>query len=129
MNCQLTTNYVTLNIEYLSYLQDSIDMVTNSSCHMVGRTGLTPLVDELATTQRELSAHVGITKGKDLTFLIHTLSNHELEYTILVLCDSQIGNRTRRRLELSEVTTTSLAVEYRHNLHGRLLGLRDVEVA
>ena len=104
-------------------------MMTYGSSHVVGRTGLAPLVDELATAQRELGAHVGIAEGKDLTILIHTLSNHELEYTVLVLCNSQIGYRTRRRIELGEVSTTCLAVEHRHNLHGRLLSLRDIKVA
>ena len=47
----LSANYVTLNVEDLGHLQDSVDMVTNGSSHVVGRTCLTPLVDKLAAAQ------------------------------------------------------------------------------
>ena len=104
-------------------------MMTHSSSHVVGRTSLAPLVHELTTTQRELGAHVGIAKGEDLAFLVDTLSHHKLEHAILVLGDSQLSDRTRRRIELGEITTTSLSVEHWHNLHRWLPGLRDVKVA
>ena len=44
----LSANYVTFNIENLGHLQDGVDMMTHSSCHVVGRTSLAPLVHELA---------------------------------------------------------------------------------
>ena len=103
-------------------------MMTHSSSHVVGRTCLAPLIHELTARQRELGAHVGIAKGEDFAFLVDALSHHKLEHTVLVLRDSQIGDRTRGRIELGEVTTTSLSMEHRYNLHRWLLGLRDVEV-
>ena len=95
---------------------------------MVGRTCLAPLVDKLAATQRELGTHIGVAECEDRTFLVDTLGSNELEDAVLILRNSQIGNRTRGRIELGEVTAAGLAMEYRHYLHSRLLGLRDVEV-
>ena len=129
MNYALSTNYVTFDIENLGDLQDGANVMSNGCSHVVGRTSLAPLVDELTAGQRELGAHVGIAKGKDFAFLVDTLSNHELEDTVLVLRDSQIGHRTRRRIELRQIATTRLSMKYGNDFHGWLLGLRDVEVA
>ena len=104
-------------------------MVTHGSCHVVRRTCLAPLVDEFTAWQRELGAHVGIAEGKDLAFLVDAFGCDKLKDAILVLRNGQIGHRTRRRIELRQVAATGLAVEHGHNLHRRLLGLRDVEVA
>ena len=91
MHYKLSANYVTLDIQYLSHLQNGVDMMTNGSSHMVRRTGLAPLVDELTARQRELGTHVSISKHEDGTFLIDTLGSHKLEDAVLVLRDSQIG--------------------------------------
>ena len=104
-------------------------MMTHSSCHVVGRTSLAPLVDELTARKRELGAHVGIAKGEDRTIFVHALGNDKLEDAVLVLRDSEIGDRTRRRIELRKISTTRLSVEHGYYLHRWLLGLRDVEVA
>ena len=129
MNYALSTNYVTFDIEYLGDLQDGVNVMSNGSSHVVGRTSFAPLVDELTAGQRELGAHIGIAKGEDFTFLVDTLSHDKLEHTVLVLRNSQIGYWTCWGIELSQLTTTCLSVEYGNDFHGRFLGLRDVEVA
>ena len=98
-------------------------MMTYGCCHVMGRTCLAPLVDEFTAAQRELGTHVGITEGEDLTLLVDALCYHELEYAVLVLGDGEIGHRTRRWIELRQVTATSLTMEHGHNLHRRFPGL------
>ena len=104
-------------------------MTTYSSSHVMRRTGLAPLVHKFAARQRELRAHIGIAKHEDRSFLVDTLCHHELEHTVLVLRDSQISYVARGRIELSEIAATGLAVEHGHNLHRRLVSLRDIEIA
>jgi hypothetical protein len=51
MNYALSTNYVTFDIEYLGDLQDGVNVMSNGSSHVVGRTSLTPLIHELTARQ------------------------------------------------------------------------------
>ena len=103
--------------------------MANGSSHVVRRTGLTPLVDKLAAAQGKFGAHISIAKRKDFSFFVNALGSNELKNTVLVLRNSQIGDRPRGRIELREITSASLSVEYRYYLHRRLLGLRNIEVA
>ena len=98
-------------------------MMTDSGSHVVGGSGLAPLVDELAAAQREPGAHVRIAEGEDLALLVHALGGDELEDTVLVLRDGEIGDGAYGGIELGEIAAAGLAVEHGHNLHGRLLGL------
>ena len=69
-----------------------------------------------------VSPKVGVAEGEDGAFLVHALSHNELEVAVLVLGDAQIGHGAQMGVELGQVAAASLAVEHRHDLHGRLLG-------
>ena len=104
-------------------------MMTHSGGHVVGWAGFTPAVAEFAAGDRELGAHVGVAEHEDGAFLVDAFSYDELEDAVLVLGDGEVGDGAYRRIELGEVAATGLAVEDGHDLHRRLVCLRDVEVA
>ena len=83
----------------------------------------------LHSLQNKAGAHIGIAEGEDGAFLVDSFRHHELEVTILVLGDAQIGHIAHRGIELGQIAAAGLAVEYGHDLHSRLLRLRNVRVA
>ena len=103
-------------------------MTTHGCSHVVGRSCFAPLVDKFAAWKREFGPHIGISKHEDRSFFIDTFRNHKLEHAIRILRDSQVSDWACRWIELSEVATTGLAMEHGHNLHRRLVSLRNVKI-
>ena len=104
-------------------------MSSGCRCHMMGRTCLTPAVHELSARDREFGTHIGIAEGEDRSGLVLTLRHNELEVAVLVLCNSQIGHRAYRGIELCQITAAYLTMEYFYDLHGGLMCQRDVRIA
>ena len=104
-------------------------MAARGGGHVVGGACLAPAVAELACAAAEPGAHVGIAKGEDGARLVDALGHDKLEVTVLVLRDAEVGHIAHRRVELGQIAAAGLAVEHRHDLHGRLFSLRDVGIA
>lgn len=103
-------------------------MAAGGSSHVMGGACLAPAVAELPCPAGKAGAHVGVTKGEDGARLVDALGHHELEVTVLVLRDAQIGHGAKVRIELGQIAAAGLAVEHRHDLHGGLL-LGNVGIA
>ena len=103
-------------------------MSSGSCCKVVSRTSLAPTVYELSCTAGEACSHVGIAEGKDLTFLIYTLSYNKLEVSVAILGDCKVSNGSKVRIELGQLSAAGLSVEYLNDLHGRLL-VRNISIA
>ena len=96
---------------------------------MMGGTGLAPAVAEVAGPAGKAGAHVGIAEGEDGSGLVDALGRDELEVSVPILGDAEIGDRALGGIELGQVAAAGLAVEDRDDLHGRLLCFRDVRIA
>ena len=96
--------------------------------HVMCRTGFTPAVAELSCAAGEACAHVGVSEGEDRSFLVDTFRHNELEMSVSVLGDTEVGHFACRRIELCEIAAACLSVEYIHDLHGGLF-LGDCSVA
>ena len=96
---------------------------------MVGGAGLAPPVAEFPRAAGEAGAHIGVAEGEDGAFLVHALGHDELEVTVTILGDAEIGDGASSGVELREVAAAGLAVEDGDDLHRGLLGLGDVRVA
>ena len=104
-------------------------MATERRGHVMRGAGLVPAVHELARANRELHAHVRVTKRENGPVDVLTLGHHKLEVTVAVLRDAQERHRTQARIELGEVAAAGLAVEHRDHLERGLLGRGDGRVA
>ena len=96
-------------------------MTAGSRSHVVGGASLAPAVAELPCAAGKAGAHIGVAKGEDGAGFVDTLGHHELEVTVLVLRNAQIGHRAKMGVELGQVAAAGLAVEHRNDLQGGLL--------
>ena len=125
----LSANDLTGDVEDLGDLQNGVDVTTDGGSHVVSGACFAPAVAELTCAAREAGTHIGITKREDGAFLVDALGDHELEVAVLILGDGQVGDLSHGGIELGEVSTTGLAVEHGHDLHGGLLLDRDRSIA
>ena len=88
---------------------------------MMGGASLAPAVAELPCAAGKAGAHIGVAKGEDGAGFVHALGHHELEVTVLILRDAQIGHGAKVGVELGQVAAAGLAMEHGHDLHGGLL--------
>ena len=80
---QLSCYDINRNVEDLGNFQKSIDMSSCCSSHMMCRACFAPTVYELSCAACETCSHVGITEGKDRSFLVDALSNNEFEMSVI----------------------------------------------
>ena len=74
----------------------------------MGRSALAPAVDKLSCPTGKARSHIGVAKGKNLSFLIDALRRNELKVSVAILRNGQISDRARIRIELRQVTACLL---------------------